>query len=67
MTDIKRPRKKAKTRKELRQTAVRLDPQIVDRLNAYCNNHQLRPPRDRIIDLALQRYLDSEDAGAPHA
>ena len=46
--------------RELRQTAVRVDPEVMDRLNAYCAKHPLRPRRDSVITLAIQQYLDRE-------
>ena len=53
---------KPKTRKDLRQTNVRLDPDVVDRLNLHCDIHPLRPRRDSVINVAIRQYLEREDA-----
>ena len=49
------------TRAKLRQTNVRLEPDVLDRIKAYCRAHPLQPARDRIIDLALKQFLDNEE------
>ena len=52
----------SKTRKQMRQTNVRLKADVVDRLNAFCRLHPLQPRRDAIIDVALEEYLSREEA-----
>jgi predicted transcriptional regulator len=52
---------KPKPPRDLRQTAVRLDPEVLDQLNAHCANHPLRPRRDSVIDLAIKQYLEREE------
>lgn len=49
----------------MRQTNVRLEADVVDRLNVFCKLHPLQPRRDAIIDIALKEYLAREEPALP--
>jgi metal-responsive CopG/Arc/MetJ family transcriptional regulator len=51
--------------KHLTQTAVRIEPQLLERLNNYCDNHRLKPKRNSVIEAAIKEFLDSEENAAP--
>ena len=43
-----------------RQTAIRLKPEHLERLDAYCNSHRIRLTRNRVIETAIIEFLDRE-------
>ena len=48
--------------RDLPQTAVRIDPDLLLRLNTYCETHRLKPKRNSVIELAIKEFLDNEEA-----
>ena len=45
---------------DIPQTAIRIEPAVVDQLNRFCADHPLRPRRDSVIEVAIIEYVERE-------
>ena len=62
MSTIDKPVRQAKKKT---QTAIRLRPDVLQRLDTFCKSQRLQPTRNSVIELAIQEFLDSEEKAAP--
>ncbi len=45
---------------DIPQTAIRIEPAVIDQLNRFCADHPLRPRRDSVIEVAIIEYVERE-------
>ena len=44
----------------IRQTNMRVDPEVMNQLLLFCAAHPLRPRRDSVIEIAIVEYMQRE-------
>jgi hypothetical protein len=42
-------------------TGVRLPPDLLDRLEVFCQTQKLKPSRTRVIEISIREFLDREE------
>ena len=52
------------SRRNQKVSAVRLDANLIQRLEDFQARQVVRPSRTRVIEVALARFLDTEDKNA---
>jgi predicted DNA-binding protein len=48
-------------RKKPLQTAFRLQPDMLERLDAFCKTQRVRTSRNKVVEAAINEFLDSVD------
>jgi metal-responsive CopG/Arc/MetJ family transcriptional regulator len=54
--------KDAKPTPQHRQlTGVRLPPELLDRLEVFCQAQKLKPSRTRVLEISIRKFLEREE------
>jgi predicted DNA-binding protein len=46
-------------RKKATQTAFRLPPEMLERLDAFCSTQRIKTSRNKVVEAAITEFLDS--------
>ena len=46
-----------------KMVTLTLDPELVERLEAWLSRHEFPPPKNAVVEVALKAFLDQREAG----